>query len=64
MEDDRTKDSIEQLEERNTVRNPITDPDASLGEAGDAMRPQGETEQGMDKDRDEGPAPHTTQMPR
>ena len=64
MESDRTKDSIEQLEERNTVRNPITDPDASLGEAGDAMRPQGETEQGMDKDPDEGPAPHTTQMPR
>ncbi|MGZ8475268.1 MAG: hypothetical protein ACXWWQ_03455 [Candidatus Limnocylindria bacterium] len=64
MESDRTKDSIEQLEERNTIRNPITDPDASLGEAGDAMRPQGEAETGMDKDRDEGPVPHTTQMPR
>ena len=64
MESDRTKDSIEQLEERNTVRNPITDPDASLGEAGDAMRPQGEAETGQDKDRDEGPVPHTTQMPR
>ncbi len=64
MDNDRTKDSIEQLEERNTVRNPITDPDASLGEAGDAMRPQGESEQGIDKDRDAGPAPHTTQMPR
>lgn len=64
MEDDRTKDSIEQLDERNTVRNPITDPDASLGEAGDAMRPQDESESGADKDRDEGPAPHITQMPR
>jgi hypothetical protein len=64
MESDRTKDSIEQLEERNTVRNPITDPDASLGEAGDAIRPQGEAESGTDKDRDAGPAPHTTQMPR
>jgi len=64
MDSDRTKDSVEQLEERNTIRNPITDPDASLGEAGDAMRPQGESESGMDKDRDEGPAPHTTQMPR
>lgn len=64
MESDRTKDSIEQLEERSTVRNPITDPHASLGEAGDAMRPQGEAETGQDKDRDEGPVPHTTQMPR
>ena len=64
MDSDRTKDSIEQLEERTTVRNPITDPDASLGEAGDAMRPQGEAETGRDKDRDEGPVPHTTQMPR
>jgi len=64
MESDRTKDSIEQLQERNTVPNPITDPDASLGEVGDAVRPQGDSESGMDKDRDEGPAPHTTQMPR
>lgn len=64
MDSDRTKDSVEQLDERNTVRNPITDRDASLGEVGDAMRPQGEAEKGMDKDRDEGPAPHTTQMPR
>lgn len=64
MDSDRTKDSVEQLEERNTMPNPITDQDATLGEAGDAMRPQGESELGMDKDRDEGPAPHTTQMPR
>lgn len=64
MDSDRTKDSVEQLEERNAIRNPITDPNASLGEAGDAIRPQGEAETGRDKDRDEGPAPHTTQMPR
>ena len=64
MEDDCTRDSIEQLEERNTLPNPITDDDASLGEAGDAIRPQGEAESGMDKDKGEGPAPHITQMPR
>jgi hypothetical protein len=62
--EDRTRDSIEQLDERNTLRNPITDEDASLGEAGDAMRPEGEAERGLDKDDDAGPAPHTTQMPR
>lgn len=64
METDRTKDSIEQLDERNTVPNPITEDDATLGEAGDALRPQGEAESGMDKDEDAGPAPHITQMPR
>jgi hypothetical protein len=64
METDRTKDSVEQLEERNAIPNPITDDDATLGEAGDALRPQGEAESGIDKDDAEGPAPHTTQMPR
>ncbi len=63
METDRTKDSIEQLEERNTVPNPITEV-ASLGVAGDALRPLGEAEAGIDKDDDAGPAPHITQMPR
>jgi len=63
MDTDRTKDSIEQLDERNELPNPITDQDASLGEAGDAMRPQGEAEAGEDKDQSEGPAPRTTQMP-
>lgn len=43
--------------------NPITDDDATLGEAGDAMRPQGEAPE-MDKDDAEGPAPHASQMPR
>ena len=62
METDRTKDSVEQLEEQE-IRNPITDDDASLGEAGDAIRPQGE-EPETDKDQAAGPAPHTTQMPR
>ena len=43
--------------------NPITDDDATLGEAGDAMQPDGE-EPERDKDQSEGPVPHTTQMPR
>lgn len=64
MDTDRTKDSVEQLDERNALPNPITDEDASLGEAGDAMRPQGEAETGRDKDDEVGPAPHITQMPR
>ena len=63
MDTDRTRDSVEQLDEHNKLPNPITDDDASLGEAGDAMRPQGEAPE-MDKDQDEGPAPHTQQMPR
>jgi hypothetical protein len=62
METDRTQDSIEQLEEQE-LKNPITDEDASLGEAGDALRPEGE-EPERDKDQSEGPAPHATQMPR
>lgn len=62
METDRTKDSIEQLEEAE-IPNPITDDDATLGEAGDAFLPDGEAPE-VDKDEAEGPAPHTTQMPR
>jgi len=62
MDTDRTKDSIEQLDDQE-LKNPITDDDATLGEAGDAMRPQGE-EPEMDKDDAEGPVPHSTQMPR
>ena len=46
-----------------TVPDPITDDDATLGEAGDAAIPQGE-EPERDKDDAEGPVPHTTQMPR
>ena len=61
METDRTQDSVEQLEERE-MPNPITDEDARLGEAGDALIPEGEGY--PDKDDAEGPAPHTTQMPR
>ena len=41
METDRTRDSIEQLEDTE-LPNPITDETASLGEAGDALNPQGE----------------------
>ena len=59
---DRTQDSIEQLEDRE-LPNPITDKDASLGEAGDALNPEGEAPED-DKDDAEGPAAHTTQMPR
>ena len=62
MDTDRTRDSIEQLEDRK-LPNPITDEDVSLGEAGDALFPQGE-EPERDKDDAEGPAAHTTQMPR
>ena len=63
MDSDRTKDSVEQLEDDQELPNPITDPDATLGEVGDAHRPQGEPP-GRDKDQAEGPAPHATQMPR
>ena len=59
---DRTRDSVEQLEDAE-VPNPITDENARLGEAGDALRPQGEAPY-EDKDDAEGPVPHTTQMPR
>ena len=62
MDTDRTRDSIEQLEDQE-LKNPITDDDATLGEVGDALRPQGEAPE-TDKDKAEGPAPHTTQMPR
>jgi len=59
---DRTRDSIEQLEDRK-LPNPITDEDGRLGEAGDALHPQGEAPD-ADKDDAEGPVAHTTQMPR
>ncbi len=62
MDNDRTRDSVEQMDE-NELPNPITDRDATLGETGDAAVPQGE-EPETDKDEAEGPAPHTTQMPR
>jgi len=62
MERDRTQDSVEQLEGQE-LPNPITDDDASLGEAGDAINPQGEAPE-TDKDGGEGPAPHVSQMPR
>ena len=59
---DRTQDSIEQLDDRE-LPNPITDEHARLGEAGDALNPEGEAPE-EDKDDAEGPAAHTTQMPR
>lgn len=62
MERDRTADSVEQLEDGD-MPNPITDEDATLGEAGDALVPEGE-EPGRDKDRAEGQVPRTQQMPR
>ena len=48
MDTDRTKDSVEQVEDAD-LSNPITDDDAELGEAGDAMWPQGEDPE-RDKD--------------
>jgi hypothetical protein len=63
MERDRTPDSVEQVEQMQDLPNPITDDDATLGEVGDAAIPQGEPP-ARDKDDLEGPAPHTTQMPR
>ncbi len=62
MERDRTQDSVEQLED-DELPNPITDDDIALGEAGDALRPEGEPPD-RDKDDLEGPTPRTTQMPR
>ncbi|MDQ4036419.1 MAG: hypothetical protein M3153_10895 [Chloroflexota bacterium] len=62
METDRTQDSIDQIEDQG-LPNPITDDDAALGEVGDALNPEGEAPE-ADKDDAEGPAPHTTQMPR
>ena len=62
MDSDRTRDSVEQLEDLE-LPNPITDRNAELGEAGDAMIPEGEAPE-EDKDQAEGPVPHTTQMPR
>jgi hypothetical protein len=53
---------VEQLEDAE-LPNPITDRQAELGEAGDAMIPEGEAPED-DKDDAEGPAPHVTQMPR
>jgi len=63
MDQDRTRDSIEQVDDAQHLPNPITDDDATLGEAGDAAIPDGE-DPARDKDEAEGPAPHTTQMPR
>ncbi len=60
--EERTPDSVEQLEERD-LPNPITDEDIALGESGDALVPEGE-EAERDKDDLEGPTPRTTQMPR
>ena len=62
METDRTQDSIEQLDDAE-LPNPITDRDATLGEAGDALNPEGEAPD-TDKDEAEGPVPRSTQMPR
>lgn len=59
---ERTKDSVEQTEDL-SLPNPLTDRTAELGEAGDAMNPEGEAPE-EDKDDAEGPVPHTTQMPR
>jgi hypothetical protein len=59
-EPDRTKDSVEELEERD-IRNPITE-DARLTEPGEGFEPGADTE--PDDPEAEGPPGHTTQMPR
>jgi hypothetical protein len=63
MDQERTRDSIEQVEDAQHLPNPITDDNATLGEVGDAAIPDGEDPE-RDKDEGEGPVPHTTQMPR
>jgi hypothetical protein len=63
MDTDRTRDSIEQVEDAQDLPNPITDDDATLGEAGDAAVPDGEDPE-TDKDRGAGPVPNVTQPPR
>jgi hypothetical protein len=63
MDSERTRDSVEQVEDAQDLPNPITDDDATLGEAGDAAVPQGEAPE-TDKDQAEGPVPRTSQMPR
>lgn len=62
MDPERTRDSVEQVEDAQDLPNPITDQDAELGESGDAAVPDGE-EPERDKDQGEGPAPHASQMP-
>jgi hypothetical protein len=61
VDPERTADSVEQMDDA-TLPNPITD-ERSLGEAGDALNPDGEAP-ADDKDDAGGPVPHTTQMPR
>lgn len=63
MDPDRTKDSVELVEDAQHLPNPITDEHATLGEAGDAAIPDGEAPE-ADKDEAKGPVPHATQMPR
>ena len=63
MDTDRTRDSVEQVDDARDLPNPITEDRATLGEAGDAAVTEGEQPE-RDKDQAEGPAPHTTQMPR
>ena len=59
-ERERTRDSVEQLEERE-MRNPITE-DASLTEPGEGFEPAAETD--PDDPEAEGPPGRITQMPR
>lgn len=56
----RTKDSVEQLEDAE-ITNPITE-DAELTEPGEGFEPA--TDQTPDDPHKEGPIPHITQMPR
>lgn len=57
---DRTRDSVEQLEDAD-ITNPITE-DAELTEPGEGFEPA--ADQVPDDPEQEGPVPRTTQMPR
>lgn len=61
MERDRTRDSIEQLEDTE-LPNPITNPVAELTKPGRGFEP-GTTPE-ADEPEEEGPPGHTSQMPR
>ncbi len=60
MDPERTRDSVEQLDDAE-LPNPITDPDAKLTEAGEGFEP--DADRWPDDPEKEGPPAHTNQMP-
>ncbi len=61
MSSDRTRDSVEQLDDAE-LPNPITNPVAELTEPGKGFQPG--TDDGTDAPEEAGPPGHTSQMPR